>query len=78
MVRFLGRDIHFPRGYGPRKDSSCWFTPGVLCSRGEEEYILYIYVCWMFWFTMIKDITHKYIQKKPQKQFSLDCLCQFL
>uniref|UniRef100_A0A3B4USJ9 Guanylate cyclase n=1 Tax=Seriola dumerili TaxID=41447 RepID=A0A3B4USJ9_SERDU len=32
MVRFLGRDIHFPRGSGPWRDSSCWFTPGVLCS----------------------------------------------
>ncbi|XP_044039400.1 retinal guanylyl cyclase 2 isoform X2 [Siniperca chuatsi] len=36
MVRFLGRDIHFPRGYGPRKDSSCWFTPGVICSGGVD------------------------------------------
>uniref|UniRef100_A0A8C4HPX2 Guanylate cyclase n=1 Tax=Dicentrarchus labrax TaxID=13489 RepID=A0A8C4HPX2_DICLA len=36
MVRFLGRDIHFPRGYGPRTDSSCWFIPGVICSGGEE------------------------------------------
>ncbi|XP_067435924.1 retinal guanylyl cyclase 2 isoform X1 [Thunnus thynnus] len=36
MVRFLGRDIHFPHGYGPRRDSSCWFTPGVLCSRGVD------------------------------------------
>lgn len=37
MVRFLGQDIHFPRGYGPRKDSSCWFTPGVICSGGEDQ-----------------------------------------
>uniref|UniRef100_A0A3Q4BHK4 Guanylate cyclase n=1 Tax=Mola mola TaxID=94237 RepID=A0A3Q4BHK4_MOLML len=37
MLHFLGRDIHFPRGYGPRKDSSCWFTPGVICSGGEEN-----------------------------------------
>uniref|UniRef100_A0A673AWT8 Guanylate cyclase n=1 Tax=Sphaeramia orbicularis TaxID=375764 RepID=A0A673AWT8_9TELE len=36
MVHFLGREIHFPRGYGPRKDSLCWFTPGVLCSGGED------------------------------------------
>ncbi|XP_068569955.1 retinal guanylyl cyclase 2 [Cebidichthys violaceus] len=35
-VRFTGREIHFPRGYGPRKDSSCWFTPGVLCSGGVD------------------------------------------
>uniref|UniRef100_A0A3P8T8Y2 Guanylate cyclase n=1 Tax=Amphiprion percula TaxID=161767 RepID=A0A3P8T8Y2_AMPPE len=34
MVRFLGRDIHFPGGYGPRKDASCWFTAGVICSGG--------------------------------------------
>ncbi|XP_051256403.1 retinal guanylyl cyclase 2 isoform X2 [Dicentrarchus labrax] len=36
MVRFLGRDIHFPRGYGPRTDSSCWFIPGVICSGGVD------------------------------------------
>ncbi|KAK5848202.1 hypothetical protein PBY51_005836 [Eleginops maclovinus] len=36
MMRFLGRDIHFPRGYGPRKDASCWFTPGVICSGGVD------------------------------------------
>ncbi|KAF6730676.1 Retinal guanylyl cyclase 2 [Oryzias melastigma] len=36
MVRFLGRDIHFPHGYGPRRDAACWFTSGVICSGGEE------------------------------------------
>uniref|UniRef100_I3K1E5 Guanylate cyclase n=1 Tax=Oreochromis niloticus TaxID=8128 RepID=I3K1E5_ORENI len=36
MVRFLGKDIHFPRGYGPKKDASCWFTPGVICSGGPS------------------------------------------
>ncbi|XP_004573462.1 retinal guanylyl cyclase 2 isoform X2 [Maylandia zebra] len=36
MVRFLGKDIHFPRGYGPKKDASCWFTPGVICSGGVD------------------------------------------
>ncbi|XP_056156828.1 retinal guanylyl cyclase 2 [Lampris incognitus] len=36
MIRFLGRDIHFPRGYGPRKDASCWFTSGVICSGGVD------------------------------------------
>ncbi|XP_068443700.1 retinal guanylyl cyclase 2 isoform X2 [Clinocottus analis] len=35
-VRFLGTEIHFPRGAAPRKDSSCWFTPGVLCSGGVD------------------------------------------
>lgn len=37
MVRFLGREIHFPRGYGPRRDSSCWFNPKVICSGGEDN-----------------------------------------
>lgn len=37
IVHFLGRDIHFPRGFGPRRDSSCWFTPGVICSGGEQH-----------------------------------------
>uniref|UniRef100_A0A3B5BIT7 Guanylate cyclase n=1 Tax=Stegastes partitus TaxID=144197 RepID=A0A3B5BIT7_9TELE len=37
MVRFLGRDIHFPRGYGPRRDAPCWFTAGVICSGGEDQ-----------------------------------------
>uniref|UniRef100_A0A3Q3JWN1 Guanylate cyclase n=1 Tax=Monopterus albus TaxID=43700 RepID=A0A3Q3JWN1_MONAL len=35
VVRFLGRDIHFPHSYGPRKDSICWFTPGVICTGGR-------------------------------------------
>lgn len=40
-VFFLGRDIHFPRGYRPRTDSSCWFTPGVLCWGGEEHMMIF-------------------------------------
>ncbi|KAM9426403.1 retinal guanylyl cyclase 2 [Pholidichthys leucotaenia] len=36
MVRFLGQEIHFPRSSGPRKDASCWFTPGVICSGGVD------------------------------------------
>ncbi|XP_030608902.1 retinal guanylyl cyclase 2 isoform X2 [Archocentrus centrarchus] len=36
MVRFLGKDIHFPRGNEPWKDASCWFTPGVICSGGVD------------------------------------------
>ncbi|XP_077355787.1 retinal guanylyl cyclase 2 isoform X2 [Festucalex cinctus] len=35
-VHFLGRDIHFPRGSGPRRDAQCWFTPGVICSGGVD------------------------------------------
>ncbi|KAF7653439.1 hypothetical protein LDENG_00082850 [Lucifuga dentata] len=37
-VWFLGRDIHFPHGYGPRKDPSCWFTHGIICSGGVDLY----------------------------------------
>ncbi|XP_054603442.2 retinal guanylyl cyclase 2 [Nothobranchius furzeri] len=36
MVRFLGKEIHFPKGYGPRRDAACWFTPGVICSGGVD------------------------------------------
>nr|XP_020509629.1 retinal guanylyl cyclase 2-like [Labrus bergylta] len=39
MVRFLGRDIHFPLGYRLRRDSSCWFTPGVICSGGVDLFL---------------------------------------
>ncbi|XP_061525053.1 retinal guanylyl cyclase 2 isoform X3 [Phycodurus eques] len=35
-VRFLGRDVHFPRGSGPGRDAQCWFTPGVICSAGVD------------------------------------------
>ncbi|XP_053716688.1 retinal guanylyl cyclase 2 isoform X1 [Synchiropus splendidus] len=45
MVRYLGRDIHFPRGYGPRRDASCWFTPGVICSGGVD---LFSTICIFF------------------------------
>ncbi|XP_015240974.1 PREDICTED: retinal guanylyl cyclase 2-like [Cyprinodon variegatus] len=41
MVRFLGRDLHFPQGYGPRRDSSCWFTPGVICSGGVDLFFTF-------------------------------------
>lgn len=37
-VHFLGREIHFPRGYGPRRDSSCWFNPKIICSGGVDLY----------------------------------------
>uniref|UniRef100_A0A3B3TQV9 Guanylate cyclase n=1 Tax=Poecilia latipinna TaxID=48699 RepID=A0A3B3TQV9_9TELE len=43
MVRFLGRDIHFPQGYGPRRDAACWFTPGVICSGGEENHKKHVF-----------------------------------
>ncbi|XP_059210363.1 retinal guanylyl cyclase 2 [Centropristis striata] len=39
IVHFLGREIHFPRGHGPRRDASCWFTPGVICSGGLDLFL---------------------------------------
>ncbi|XP_047241461.1 retinal guanylyl cyclase 2 isoform X2 [Girardinichthys multiradiatus] len=41
MVHFLGRDIHFPQGFGPRRDAVCWFTPGVICSRGVDLFLTF-------------------------------------
>uniref|UniRef100_A0A8C6LQ05 Guanylate cyclase n=1 Tax=Nothobranchius furzeri TaxID=105023 RepID=A0A8C6LQ05_NOTFU len=41
MVRFLGKEIHFPKGYGPRRDAACWFTPGVICS-GELTFDMHL------------------------------------
>nr|BAC76881.1 guanylyl cyclase [Oryzias latipes] len=41
MVRFLGRDIHFPHGYGPRRDAACWFIPGVICSGGVDLFLTF-------------------------------------
>ncbi|XP_041635723.1 retinal guanylyl cyclase 2 [Cheilinus undulatus] len=46
MVHFLGRDIHFPHGYGPRKDSMCWFTPGVICSGGVDLFSVITMFLW--------------------------------
>ncbi|XP_029931403.1 retinal guanylyl cyclase 2 isoform X2 [Myripristis murdjan] len=39
MIRFLGREIHYPRGSGPRKDSPCWFKRGTICSGGVEVWV---------------------------------------
>ncbi|XP_072232312.1 retinal guanylyl cyclase 2 [Leuresthes tenuis] len=41
MVRFLGQDVHFPQGYGPRRDAACWFTPGVICSGGVDLFVTF-------------------------------------
>ncbi|XP_042636898.1 guanylate cyclase D-like [Orycteropus afer afer] len=35
-VQPLGRDIHFPGGAPPARDSSCWFDPNTLCMRGVQ------------------------------------------
>ncbi|XP_024866311.2 retinal guanylyl cyclase 2 [Kryptolebias marmoratus] len=41
MVHFLGKDIHFPQGSGPRRDAVCWFTPGVICSGGVDLFLTF-------------------------------------
>ncbi|KAJ6664832.1 hypothetical protein lerEdw1_005804 [Lerista edwardsae] len=40
LVQSLGRAIHFPGRGSPPADSSCWFDPAVLCSRGLEPPIV--------------------------------------
>uniref|UniRef100_A0A673W5N5 Guanylate cyclase n=1 Tax=Salmo trutta TaxID=8032 RepID=A0A673W5N5_SALTR len=37
MVRFLGRDIHFPHGISPKTDSNCWFIKGIICTGGTHS-----------------------------------------
>uniref|UniRef100_A0A673W5M8 Guanylate cyclase n=1 Tax=Salmo trutta TaxID=8032 RepID=A0A673W5M8_SALTR len=37
MVRFLGRDIHFPHGISPKTDSNCWFIKGIICTGGQPS-----------------------------------------
>ncbi|XP_055085168.1 retinal guanylyl cyclase 2 isoform X1 [Periophthalmus magnuspinnatus] len=46
LVRFLGSEIHFPGGWGPRKDAPCWFTPGMLCSGGVDMFSTLIVFLW--------------------------------
>ncbi|XP_061089883.1 retinal guanylyl cyclase 2 [Conger conger] len=36
LVRSLGRLIHYPHGVS--KDSSCWFTPGIICIGGVDPF----------------------------------------
>uniref|UniRef100_A0A8C7IGQ2 Guanylate cyclase n=1 Tax=Oncorhynchus kisutch TaxID=8019 RepID=A0A8C7IGQ2_ONCKI len=38
MVRFLGRDIHFPHGISPKTDSNCWFIKGIICTGGTHTH----------------------------------------
>uniref|UniRef100_H2ZS04 Guanylate cyclase n=1 Tax=Latimeria chalumnae TaxID=7897 RepID=H2ZS04_LATCH len=40
MVQFMGRTIHFPGGFPPKADSSCWFDPDDLCTGGETVFLL--------------------------------------
>ncbi|KAI1902601.1 hypothetical protein AGOR_G00017610 [Albula goreensis] len=40
MVRYLGRDIHFPRGVAPKTDSNCWFALGKICTGGVDPFFV--------------------------------------
>uniref|UniRef100_A0A669AXZ7 Guanylate cyclase n=1 Tax=Oreochromis niloticus TaxID=8128 RepID=A0A669AXZ7_ORENI len=72
MVRFLGKDIHFPRGYGPKKDASCWFTPGVICSGGEDVATLTSSIGLLLCFCLqMKDMRHENVN--PFLGFFHDC-----
>ncbi|XP_064414055.1 retinal guanylyl cyclase 2 [Latimeria chalumnae] len=40
MVQFMGRTIHFPGGFPPKADSSCWFDPDDLCTGGVDPLLM--------------------------------------
>uniref|UniRef100_A0A4W5JX84 Guanylate cyclase n=1 Tax=Hucho hucho TaxID=62062 RepID=A0A4W5JX84_9TELE len=48
MVRFLGRDIHFPHGISPKTDSNCWFINGIICTGGQPSISLCLCLCLLF------------------------------
>uniref|UniRef100_A0A673W589 Guanylate cyclase n=1 Tax=Salmo trutta TaxID=8032 RepID=A0A673W589_SALTR len=48
MVRFLGRDIHFPHGISPKTDSNCWFIKGIICTGVVNAYISYNFIHVLF------------------------------
>ncbi|XP_033970730.1 retinal guanylyl cyclase 2 [Trematomus bernacchii] len=44
VLSFAGNIIHFPGGYPPPSDSSCWFDKNVLCTGGVEvTYIIVVF-----------------------------------
>ncbi|KAK5868423.1 hypothetical protein PBY51_009441 [Eleginops maclovinus] len=44
VLRFSGSSIHFPGGYPPPSDSSCWFDKNILCTGGVEvTYIIVVF-----------------------------------
>lgn len=92
LVHFLGRDIHFPHGFGPRRDSSCWFTPGVICSGGEGHNYKCLWECdlntseteWMSHYTVFHTrggsvLDHHHLLRSTHRhglRFGSDLLCQ--
>ncbi|KAF3693005.1 Retinal guanylyl cyclase 2 [Channa argus] len=44
VLRFAGRSIHFPGGFPPPSDSSCWFERSRVCTGGVEvTYIIVVF-----------------------------------
>ncbi|KAK5904461.1 hypothetical protein CesoFtcFv8_006021 [Champsocephalus esox] len=44
VLSFSGNSIHYPGGYPPPSDSSCWFDKKILCTGGVEvTYIIVVF-----------------------------------
>ncbi|KAK5929123.1 hypothetical protein CgunFtcFv8_010384 [Champsocephalus gunnari] len=44
VLSFAGNSIHYPGGYPPPSDSSCWFDKKILCTGGVEvTYIIVVF-----------------------------------
>ncbi|KAG9341410.1 hypothetical protein JZ751_019218 [Albula glossodonta] len=50
-VSFAGRSIHFPGGYLPPSDASCWFEPNAICTGGVE--LIYVILAFAFVFILV-------------------------
>ncbi|XP_051963706.1 retinal guanylyl cyclase 2 [Xyrauchen texanus] len=51
MVLFAGTSIHFPGGFPPSSDSSCWFDPNAICTGGVE--IIYVIIAFVIVFILV-------------------------
>ena len=59
VLSFAGNIIHFPGGYPPPSDSSCWFDKNVLCTGGKGlRFGMCVYSCeWRMDVWFIKPFT---------------------
>ncbi|XP_066570976.1 retinal guanylyl cyclase 2 [Amia ocellicauda] len=59
IVRFLGRNIHFPRRGSPKTDSGCWFARGKICSGGVDPvFALMVFLSVSFIITCIIGLSY--------------------
>ncbi|CAB1351394.1 unnamed protein product [Coregonus sp. 'balchen'] len=63
MVRFLGRDIHFPHGISPKTDSNCWFINGIICTGGVDPFS----AVGIFLVFVLRHINHIWLFRGPNK-----------